>query len=1069
MKDSTSSPNWDALLKHSSWVRALAQSLVSDSAAADDVEQQAWLQAAEKPPRHTRNLRSWMGSLVRSAAGSHWRRKKPTSTFVEELDSYGASEPIVERMDTVRSLADAVSSLPEPYATTIYLRYFEELSVREVAERQGVPVNTAQTRIARGLDKLRLRLEGTLGSEWRNQCLVFAAPLLATPSVAVGTTTAIAMTLKTKLMLTAAVVMLASLGVLQPWSSADTPDLASSSVDASLDGIVVDEVEEGTTPADIEIERSEFVSSPTGDSPTPVLGSSGQLVIRVVDGTTLEPVPHAEVLFFDHSTDPKSQYRSLDFRYLGSELRLEHFGQQLKADKKGEVFLPLPRDGFQVAARIDGKYAEVFRRAYADDEAHLLELTLLESVALSVRVLDANNKPAQGVHVGFCGTPAEFAGFPDVELVTNEQGRVIFRHLEKELQQRLAERGTTLAVCVPSEEPLFLEFAKDQIPTEEVVFHLPAVGRVEVLCRDTSGAIIPDGIPIGMQTAPREERFEQHLSQGYMTAFVKDGVAVFPHVGVGSNLVIHCSERYSNQEHTIEPEGPSFAGEILVVEMVMETPIPEFPILLVDKEGEPVPSKFYGVMQGVLTEDLSPKMTGRSHWVDDRGQLALKMSVAKQHDANRMQVVINHGFGRAVGVYDFALIQLDLDSFFAGSVQDPPVIPYGTDILVAGHCLSPSGRPIPNYDLSVNFHHKDGSPMEMGSSINQLRVSTDADGYFAFRGSYDKERFGVSLFSSSDLGAQIGGTGDIPFEVGQDDLKIVRSAWSNLKGRLLVDDPDFLKSVLIQQGDRVPTDLYLQRREAILEHPNGRFNIEKVPLAGLNLELRDKTSKELLASWMDVPISDVLENGDVQLPDWDLRHGLYSHSIEVSDVYGEPIKPSTVSFPIGDKVLDFLLINGGRFLSGRPQFDVTISAAGYRSKTVSSSGHIAVTLESGIPIHLSTPADVALPSDSDWFVKLGRIDSGKFHKSPVISPQSVLSLGQEFLFIVDIPGEWSVQFYRGIRMEDEKNGMPLYWYRQESYVFPDGDRWFAINVEDTTDRQSFVLPVTAEGFASMLE
>jgi len=166
-------PDLDALLAHRGWVRALANNLISDSATADDVEQEAWLTAIESPPRHARNLRSWWASVVRSAAGKAWREERRRREVDQEIALLGNESEqdtpleMNQRLETFRRLAIAIVQLPEPYALTIYLRYFEELTVREVALRTNVPVDTAQSRIGVGLQHLRTTLQKDLGTQWR--------------------------------------------------------------------------------------------------------------------------------------------------------------------------------------------------------------------------------------------------------------------------------------------------------------------------------------------------------------------------------------------------------------------------------------------------------------------------------------------------------------------------------------------------------------------------------------------------------------------------------------------------------------------------------------------------------------------------------------------------------------------------------------------------------------------------------------------------------------------------------------------------------------------------------------
>ena len=48
-----------------------------------------------------------------------------------------------------------VARLPERLAQAVLLRFFEELSEKEVAERLGIPVGTVKSRIHNGLKLMR--------------------------------------------------------------------------------------------------------------------------------------------------------------------------------------------------------------------------------------------------------------------------------------------------------------------------------------------------------------------------------------------------------------------------------------------------------------------------------------------------------------------------------------------------------------------------------------------------------------------------------------------------------------------------------------------------------------------------------------------------------------------------------------------------------------------------------------------------------------------------------------------------------------------------------------------------
>ena len=74
----------------------------------------------------------------------------------EELDP-GSYEDPLPRDD---SLDKQVDALPLEVRTVIKLRFYEELSLREISEVTGWNLNTVKTRLYTGLKKLRIALEG---------------------------------------------------------------------------------------------------------------------------------------------------------------------------------------------------------------------------------------------------------------------------------------------------------------------------------------------------------------------------------------------------------------------------------------------------------------------------------------------------------------------------------------------------------------------------------------------------------------------------------------------------------------------------------------------------------------------------------------------------------------------------------------------------------------------------------------------------------------------------------------------------------------------------------------------
>lgn len=291
---SSSNSNLDALLEHGSWVRALARSLVTDGAAAEDVEQKAWLAAIEKSEQ-VRNPKSWLSGVVRNLAGMHWREQNARRRREEVVgerrwlkESQGAvseqPDGLAERMETFRILAVALGRLQEPYGTALYLRFFEELTMREIAQRMSVPESTTKARITRGLEMLRMQLESSLGNDWRAQCLVFTVPLAKAPAAAL--TTVLVMTLKTKILLAVTAALLVPALYFQPWVETELP--TGDSIEVVSQPIVASQ-ETTASPSfeDEEIFREEVVLPATA---LVANAEAASFQVRVVEAGTEKPL-----------------------------------------------------------------------------------------------------------------------------------------------------------------------------------------------------------------------------------------------------------------------------------------------------------------------------------------------------------------------------------------------------------------------------------------------------------------------------------------------------------------------------------------------------------------------------------------------------------------------------------------------------------------------------------------------------------------------------------------------------------------------------------------------------------
>jgi RNA polymerase sigma-70 factor (ECF subfamily) len=144
--------------------------VLRDRSAAEDVQQQVytevWRRAGEYDPERS-GLLTWTMTITRSRAIDHLRRRVP-----EPRDPDLAARTIEAGQDTVAesdALADRwrmahyLGRLPEDERVLLRMRFYEELSQTEIAERTGVALGTVKARMVRGLRRLRQLIEAEEG------------------------------------------------------------------------------------------------------------------------------------------------------------------------------------------------------------------------------------------------------------------------------------------------------------------------------------------------------------------------------------------------------------------------------------------------------------------------------------------------------------------------------------------------------------------------------------------------------------------------------------------------------------------------------------------------------------------------------------------------------------------------------------------------------------------------------------------------------------------------------------------------------------------------------------------
>ena len=155
------------LLQHDALLRRLAVRLAEPNDGEDAV-QETWLAALRQGELRPGTAGAWLAvTLKRFIAGGHrsGARAKRREAAVARRDLVPSASEIVERESARREVVAALLALDPIYRDALVLRYESDLPPRKVAAALGIPVETARTRIKRGLVMMRRQLDDKVGPD----------------------------------------------------------------------------------------------------------------------------------------------------------------------------------------------------------------------------------------------------------------------------------------------------------------------------------------------------------------------------------------------------------------------------------------------------------------------------------------------------------------------------------------------------------------------------------------------------------------------------------------------------------------------------------------------------------------------------------------------------------------------------------------------------------------------------------------------------------------------------------------------------------------------------------------
>lgn len=305
----------EELLAEAGWLRNLARALARDEADADDLCQEALLAALTTPARPEKGLRAWLhGTTLKLAAARARRegRRLRREHVVARPETCERSPSVVEATEWFERVLQELRRLPAPLGEVILMRYLHGLSVDEIGRRMQTPGGTVRSRLHRGLEQLRSRLDRRAGGtrEWLPALL--SAPLAPASSTVAGPSPAwtFVTAVKTSTHATFLTGIAATVAMLILLLDPSEPRLKSDS-ELGSEAVVVDWEPTSVTAEFDELEyaareaANKGESSATGNqprvrfpfdlSPTDPLGQTGELILTLLDSANGRTVPTGRI------------------------------------------------------------------------------------------------------------------------------------------------------------------------------------------------------------------------------------------------------------------------------------------------------------------------------------------------------------------------------------------------------------------------------------------------------------------------------------------------------------------------------------------------------------------------------------------------------------------------------------------------------------------------------------------------------------------------------------------------------------------------------------------------------
>jgi RNA polymerase sigma-70 factor (ECF subfamily) len=157
----------------------LGYRMLNQKQEAEDVVQETFLRVYMNLERYDENQKfsTWIYRIATNLCIDRLRKRKPNYSIDAEMsdndgtdwhailpsDEAGPEDELI-LSETQQNIRNTIQSLPDKYRTVVVLRYLHDMSLQEISDVLDMPVTTVKTRVHRGREFLRKKLEPEFGN-----------------------------------------------------------------------------------------------------------------------------------------------------------------------------------------------------------------------------------------------------------------------------------------------------------------------------------------------------------------------------------------------------------------------------------------------------------------------------------------------------------------------------------------------------------------------------------------------------------------------------------------------------------------------------------------------------------------------------------------------------------------------------------------------------------------------------------------------------------------------------------------------------------------------------------------